>query len=161
MGEWKLIPSFEVDHDILEPGIYVSRRDFQGDEVLTTFDIRLTKPNVEPAIDNPAIHSMEHIGATFLRNHDEWGTEMVYFGPMWCRTGFYGVFKWDLESKDILPIITDMIQDIIDFEWKIPGCGKKECGNYLDHNLEMAKFEARRYLDKIKKFTDANLKYAG
>jgi S-ribosylhomocysteine lyase len=102
---------------------------------------------------------MEHLWATHIRNDDEWKDKMVYFGPMWCRTGFYTVFKWDLKPQDVLPIITDMIDSIINFEWEIPWAQRKECGNYLDHSLVMAQYESKKFRDEIEKFTDKNFQY--
>ena len=141
------IASFTVDHLKLEPGIYVSRRDEFQNIVLTTFDIRLTTPNKEPVLNTAENHSIEHIGATFLRNHLDWKDRIVYFGPMGCRTGFYLIVFGDYSSRDIVPLITEMFTFIADFEGEIPGAKKNECGNYLDQNLEMAKWVARRYLD--------------
>jgi len=155
----KTIPSFEVDHEKLYPWIYVSRKDFLWTNVITTFDIRLKKPNIEPVIDNPAIHSMEHIWATFLRNHKKWWNKTVYFWPMWCRTGFYTIFLWDINSKDILDLVKELFVYISIFEWKIPWCSSKWCWNYLDHNLSMANYESKVFLEKINNFTEKNLNY--
>lgn len=143
------IESFEVNHLNLDPGLYVSRKDSLGKEVLTTFDLRLTKPNDEPVMNTAPIHTIEHIGATFLRNHEEYSKDIIYFGPMGCRTGFYLIIKNDLESKDIVPLVKDMFEFIVDFEGDIPGENAKECGNYLDQNLKIAKYYSKRYLENV------------
>ena len=145
----KKIASFTVNHLALYPGIYVSRKDKVGEETVTTFDIRMTKPNVEPVMNTAEIHTIEHLGATFLRNHKAYGPETIYFGPMGCRTGFYLILKGDLSSKDIVTLVTDMYQFIADFEGDIPGAAARDCGNYLDQNLTLARFLAKRYLDQV------------
>lgn len=130
------IASFTVNHIDLLTGIYVSRRDRIGDNVITTFDLRFTRPNVEPVMDTAGIHTIEHLGATFLRNNEEWKDRTIYFGPMGCRTGFYAIFAGDLESKDIVGVIGEMIDFIInssDKECDIPGYSPRDCGNYLDN----------------------------
>ena len=145
------IESFKVDHTKLNRGIYVSRKDYDnetGKVIATTFDIRMKLPNREPVLNIAECHTMEHIGATFLRNHPIWKKETVYFGPMGCRTGFYVIFKGDLASEDVKGIITDMFKYIADFEGEIPGADSFSCGNYLDQNLPMAKFEAKKYYDE-------------
>jgi S-ribosylhomocysteine lyase len=142
------IASFRVDHTKLEPGIYVSRRDIAKTPVITTFDIRLTRPNVEPPIDQAALHTIEHLGATFLRNSNV-KDYIVYFGPMGCRTGLYLVFCDCTSVTEIRKLITEMFQFICDFEGEIPGAKAEECGNYLEHNLELAKFYAERYLGDL------------
>ena len=143
------IPSFTVNHEKLLTGIYVSRKDQVGDNILTTFDLRFTRPNLEPVMDTAAVHTIEHLGATFLRNDPEWKEKTVYFGPMGCRTGFYVIFKGDLKSEDIVEIIRKMIGFIIDFEGDIPGASPRDCGNYLDMNLSMAKYYARKYKHEV------------
>ncbi|OQY34052.1 MAG: S-ribosylhomocysteine lyase [Spirochaetaceae bacterium 4572_59] len=154
------IPSFSIDHKHLLRGIYLSRQDTVGKEVLTTFDIRIKEPNREPVMDNAALHTIEHLGATFLRNDPQWAEKTVYFGPMGCRTGCYVIFKGDLTSKDVLPLITDMFRFIADFNGDIPGATARDCGNYLEQNLDMAKWESRKYLNEVlTKITDANLNY--
>lgn len=145
----ELIKSFTIDHLKLNPGIYVSRKDKVGSEIITTFDIRMTKPNCEPVMNTAEMHTIEHLGATFLRNHPEWAGKTVYFGPMGCRTGFYVLFAGDLSSRDILPVITDMFEFIRAFDGPVPGADPRECGNYLDMNLPMAKYLAGRYLDEV------------
>lgn len=141
------IASFTVNHLDLYPGIYVSRKDNVNGNVITTFDLRMTKPNDEPVMNTAEIHTIEHIGATFLRNHKEYASKTIYFGPMGCRTGFYLILAGDYESKDIVALITEMYKFIRDFEGDIPGASPRDCGNYLDLNLGMAKYLAKRYLD--------------
>ena len=143
------IASFTVNHLKLIPGVYVSRQDKIGQETITTFDLRFTTPNLEPPMDNPGIHSIEHLVATFLRNHPTWSDKTIYFGPMGCRTGFYLILSGDYESKDIVDLVTDMYKFIADFEGDVPGAAAKDCGNYLDMNLPMAKFIAKKYLNEI------------
>ncbi|MBP3701572.1 MAG: S-ribosylhomocysteine lyase [Lachnospiraceae bacterium] len=143
------IASFTIDHLKLLTGIYVSRKDQIGAEVVTTFDLRITRPNFEPVMDNPAIHAMEHLGATFLRNHEQWKDRVIYFGPMGCRTGFYLLLAGDLSSEDIFDLMTEMFSFIADFQGEIPGASAKDCGNYLDMNLGMANYLAKRYLDNV------------
>lgn len=145
------ITSFTIDHLRLLPGVYVSRKDMVGDRVVTTFDIRMTRPNFEPVINTAELHAIEHLGATFLRNHKEWGTKILYFGPMGCRTGFYLLLNGDYESKDIVSLLKEMFTFIKDFEGEVPGACAKDCGNYLDINLPMAKYVAAKYLDEVLK----------
>ncbi|MBQ3796074.1 MAG: S-ribosylhomocysteine lyase [Butyrivibrio sp.] len=141
------IASFTVNHLDLEPGIYVSRKDKVGAETITTFDLRMTAPNKEPVMNTAEVHTMEHLGATFLRNDPEYKDRTIYFGPMGCRTGFYVVLAGDLDSKDIVPLITRMYEFMSTFEGEVPGASARDCGNYLDMNLGMAKFLAKKYLD--------------
>lgn len=156
------IPSFSIDHEHLLRGIYVSRQDRVGDELLTTFDIRIKEPNREPVMDNAPLHTIEHLGATFLRNDPQWAEKTIYFGPMGCRTGCYVIFKGDLTSKDILQVITEMFRFIADFSGDVPGAAARDCGNFLEQNLDMAKWESRKYLDEVlTKAKDANLNYPG
>lgn len=143
------IASFTVDHMKLLPGIYVSRKDTVGSEVVTTFDLRITRPNFEPVMNTSEIHTMEHLGATFLRNHEEIRDRVIYFGPMGCRTGFYLILAGDYTSKDIVPWIRELFEFIRDYQGEIPGAAAVECGNYLDMNLPMANFLAERYLDEV------------
>ena len=145
----KKIASFTINHLKLEPGIYVSRRDYIGSEVATTFDIRMTRPNYEPVMNTAEVHTLEHLGATFLRNHAEYGDRTLYFGPMGCRTGFYLLLSGDYESKDIVPLMREMFTFIAEFEGEVPGASPKDCGNYLDMNLPMAKYCARKYLKEV------------
>ena len=145
----KKIPSFTVDHIRLLRGIYVSRKDTVGNEIVTTFDIRMKEPNREPCLSPSAIHTMEHLAATFLRNHPEYKDKTVYFGPMGCRTGFYLLLAGDLSSKDIVPLMVEMFEFIRDYKGEVPGASPKDCGNYLDMNLGMANYLAKRYLDNV------------
>ena len=145
------ITSFTIDHLKLLPGVYVSRKDMVGDRAVTTFDIRMTRPNFEPVINTAELHAIEHLGATFLRNHKEWGKNILYFGPMGCRTGFYLLLNGDYESKDIVSLLKEMFTFIKDFEGEVPGACAKDCGNYLDINLPMAKYVAAKYLDEVLK----------
>ena len=143
------ITSFTIDHLRLLPGVYVSRKDMVGDRVVTTFDIRMTRPNFEPVINTAELHAIEHLGATFLRNHKEWRENILYFGPMGCRTGFYLLLNGDYESKDIVSLLKEMFTFIKDFEGEVPGACAKDCGNYLDINLPMAKYIAKRYMNDV------------
>jgi S-ribosylhomocysteine lyase len=145
----KQIASFTVDHIKLLRGVYVSRKDTVGDEVLTTFDIRMTRPNFEPVMNTAEIHTMEHLAATFLRNHADYSSKIIYFGPMGCRTGFYLILAGDYESKDIIPLLVEMFGFIKDFEGEVPGAAAINCGNYLDMNLNMAKYLAKKFLEEI------------
>ena len=143
------IASFTVNHLLLQPGIYVSRKDKVGAETITTFDLRMTSPNEEPVMNTAEMHTIEHLGATFLRNHPVYKDKIIYFGPMGCRTGFYLLMAGDLDSKDVVPLITEMYEFIRDFSGEIPGAAAKDCGNYLDQNLGMANYLAKRYLDNV------------
>ncbi|MDO4500479.1 MAG: S-ribosylhomocysteine lyase [Erysipelotrichaceae bacterium] len=144
----KKIASFTVDHTNLLPGLYVSRIDKKDNLAVTTFDLRFTAPNIEPVMDTPAIHTIEHLGATYLRNCDR-KDEIVYFGPMGCRTGFYLILFNELSSEDVFNLVTDTLKFIIDFEGEIPGAKPEECGNYSEQNLNMAKFYAKKYLSEL------------
>ncbi len=143
------IASFTIDHLKLLRGIYVSRKDKVAGGVVTTFDIRMTRPNFEPVMNTAEIHTIEHLAATFLRNHKEYGEKIVYFGPMGCRTGFYLLLAGDYQSKDIVPLITEMFQFISTFDDDVPGASAKDCGNYLDMNLPMARYVANKFLDEV------------
>ncbi|MCI8981858.1 MAG: S-ribosylhomocysteine lyase [Hungatella sp.] len=143
------ITSFTIDHLRLLPGVYVSRKDHAGDAVVTTFDIRVTRPNYEPVMNTAEVHTIEHLGATFLRNHQAFKDQVLYFGPMGCRTGFYLLLTGDYESKDIVPLMKEMFQFIRDFEGEVPGAAAKDCGNYLDMNLPMTKYLADKYLREV------------
>lgn len=156
----KKIASFTVNHLDLLRGVYVSRRDLVGESVLTTFDIRMKRPNLEPVINTGELHAMEHLGATFLRNHREWDEKTVYFGPMGCRTGFYVIFKGDLQPRDVLSILREMFEFMAKFRDEVPGATARDCGNYLDMNLPMARFEAKRFLEEVlKDIREENLVY--
>ena len=139
------ITSFTIDHIKLQPGLYVSRKDRIGTETVTTFDLRLTKPNGEPAMNTAEIHAMEHLAATYLRNDPQWKERVIYFGPMGCRTGFYLLLAGDLESEQIVPLVRGCFAFIRDFRGEIPGASAKDCGNYLDMNLPMANYWGARY----------------
>lgn len=146
------IDSFKVNHELLKRGIYVSRKDYDNktnNVIATTFDIRLKEPNKEPVMNTAEIHTIEHLAATFLRNHKVYKNETIYFGPMGCRTGFYVIFKGNLESIDIIEIMKEMFTFISEYTGKIPGADSKSCGNYLDQNLPMAKYEANKFLNEI------------
>jgi len=143
------IDSFTVDHRRLLRGLYVSRKDRIGGDTITTFDIRIKEPNREPVIDIPAMHTIEHLGATFLRNDRIWAEKTVYFGPMGCRTGFYAILKGDLSSEDIIMIMKDMFAFIATYEGVVPGASPVECGNYLCQDLPMARWEAGKYLKEV------------
>lgn len=141
------IASFTIDHIKLEPGVYVSRVDAVGNSFVTTFDIRMTAPNREPVMNTAEMHAIEHLGATFLRNHPEYGSKIVYFGPMGCRTGFYLLLVGEHSSRDIVPLLTQMYEFIRDFKGEVPGACAKDCGNYLDMNLPMANWLANKFLN--------------
>ncbi len=143
------IASFTIDHIKLQPGVYVSRKDTVGAEVITTFDLRMTSPNEEPVMNTAEMHAIEHLGATFLRNHGEDGSKTIYFGPMGCRTGFYLLLAGEYSSRDILPLLVQMYEFIRDYRGQVPGASPKDCGNYLDINLPMANFLAEKYLDNV------------
>ena len=143
------IASFTIDHIKLQPGVYVSRKDKVGAETITTFDLRMTSPNEEPVMNTAEVHTMEHLGATFLRNHKDYKDKVIYFGPMGCRTGFYMLLAGDLESRDVVPLVTEMYEFMRDFEGDVPGASAMDCGNYLDMNLNMAKLLAGKYLDNV------------
>lgn len=145
----KQIASFTIDHMKLLRGVYVSRKDTAGNEILTTFDIRMTRPNFEPVMNTAEIHAIEHLAATFLRNHTDFASKIIYFGPMGCRTGFYLILAGDYKSGDIIPLLTEMYEFIRDFEGEVPGASAENCGNYLDMNLNMAKYLAKKFLDEI------------
>ena len=154
------IASFTIDHLNLLPGIYVSRKDFVGNEVITTFDIRVTRPNFEPVMNTAEIHTIEHLAATFLRNHKEYKDKTIYFGPMGCRTGFYLLLSGDYESRDIVDLMKELFAFMADFEGEVPGASAKDCGNYLDMNLPMAKYVARKYLEEVlENITEERLVY--
>ena len=142
------IASFTVNHLTLEPGLYVSRKDRMGAATVTTFDLRMTAPNREPVMNTAEIHTIEHLGATYLRNDPDWKDRTVYFGPMGCRTGFYLLLAGDLEPRDVEELVQAMFRFIRDYEGPVPGAAARDCGNYLDMNLPMAKLLAGRYLEK-------------
>ena len=143
------ITSFTIDHIKLQPGIYVSRKDHIGEECVTTFDIRMTSPNEEPVMNTAELHTIEHLGATFLRNDPEVSDRVIYFGPMGCRTGFYLLLAGEQSSAGIIPLMKEMYTFIAGFEGEVPGAHPKDCGNYLDMNLPMAKYLANKYLSEV------------
>ncbi len=156
------IASFTIDHIRLQPGVYVSRKDKVGDSVVTTFDLRMTSPNEEPVMNTAEMHTIEHLGATFLRNQEVFGEKTLYFGPMGCRTGFYLLLAGDYDSREVLPLVTEMYEFIRDFRGEVPGAAARDCGNYLDMNLGMANYLAKRYLDvlyHIDEFPQSRLVY--
>ncbi len=153
------IASFQIDHLRLKRGVYVSRLDRFGGAVLTTFDLRMSEPNNEPVLDVPAIHTLEHMGATFLRSHAVWGAKTVYFGPMGCRTGLYMVLEGELTSAQALPLVREFLEWTLAFTGPVPGASAAECGNWRDHNLDMAQYEARRYLAVLRDAKPENLNY--
>ena len=153
----KKIDSFNVDHLELEPGIYVSRLDTLGDHQLITYDIRMTAPNDEPPIDLDGIHTIEHTGATWLRNHEQFGDEVIYFGPMGCRTGFYLILTDQVGHEDVLQMMKDMFAYISEYEGEIPGAAPEQCGNYQEQNLDMAKYYIKKYKDAL--VNERNLVY--
>ena len=153
------ITSFTIDHIRLLPGLYVSRKDAVGNETVTTFDLRLCKPNAEPVLNTAEIHTIEHLAASYLRNNQSWKERVLYFGPMGCRTGFYLLLAGDLLPEDILELMKDCFSFIAQYEGEVPGACAKDCGNFLDMNLPMAKYVAKRYLSVLENITDAQLRY--
>lgn len=153
------ITSFTIDHIKLQPGVYVSRKDYLGEQVITTFDLRMTSPNEEPVMNTAELHAIEHLAATYLRNDEEYQDKIIYWGPMGCRTGNYLLLAGDYQSKDIVPLIIRTFEFIRDFEGEIPGASAKDCGNYLDMNLGMAKYLAKKYLDVLYHITEDQLVY--
>ena len=155
------IASFTVNHLTLLPGIYVSRKDTVGSEVITTFDLRMTRPNFEPVLNTAEIHTIEHLGATFIRNHKTYKDKAVYFGPMGCRTGFYLLLEGEYTSKDIVPLMVEMFDFVRKYEGEVPGASAKDCGNYLDMNLPMAKYVANKFFEEVLlNITEERLIYA-
>ncbi len=153
------ITSFTIDHLRLLPGLYVSRKDRVGEGTVTTFDLRLTRPNFEPVMNTAEVHTIEHLGATYLRNDPAWKDKVLYFGPMGCRTGFYLLLAGDYESRDVLELVKSCFRFIRDYEGVIPGAAARDCGNYLDMNLNMAKYWAGRYESVLENITPERLSY--
>ena len=151
------IPSFCVNHLILERGIYVSRKDSVNGNIITTFDIRMKRPNREPVLHPDTIHTIEHLAATFLRNHPQWKERIIYWGPMGCLTGNYLIVQGDLESKDIVQLMRETFEFISTFEGDVPGASPRDCGNYLMMNLPVARIEAKRFLEEV--LVDPPLEY--
>ena len=156
----KKIPSFTIDHNRLQRGIYVSRKDSVGGETVTTFDIRMKEPNREPVVHAGALHTIEHLAATYLRNDPEWKDRIIYWGPMGCLTGNYLLMRGDLEPKDIVGLMQKTFKFVADFEGEIPGAAPKDCGNWLLHDLPMARWEARKYLEEVlENISEENMSY--
>ena len=153
------ITSFTIDHIKLQPGLYVSRKDRVGTETVTTFDLRLTKPNDEPVMNTAEVHTIEHLGATYLRNEPDWKEKVLYFGPMGCRTGFYLLLAGDYSSRDVLPLVTECFRFIRDYRGEVPGASPKDCGNYLDMNLSMANYWGAKYVHVLENADDTRLIY--
>ena len=153
------IKSFTIDHIKLQPGLYVSRKDMVGNETVTTFDLRLTSPNEEPVMNTAEMHTIEHLAATYLRNEKNWKHRVLYFGPMGCRTGFYLLMSGDYSSSDILPLVQSCFQFIAEYDDVIPGASARDCGNYLDMNLPMARYCAKRYYEVLSGISDNRLVY--
>ena len=152
------ITSFTIDHIKLQPGLYVSRKDKVGTETVTTFDLRLTKPD-EPVMNTAEVHTIEHLAATYLRNEPTWKDKVLYFGPMGCRTGFYLLLTGDYTSKDVVPLVLDCFRFIRDYRGEVPGASPKDCGNYLDMNLSMANYWGRKYAALLENIDDSRLVY--
>lgn len=155
----KKIPSFTINHNTLLRGIYVSRKDQVGGETVTTFDIRMKEPNREPALHPGALHTIEHLAATYLRNHPKWAESIVYWGPMGCLTGNYLLMKGDLQSSDILELMQETFRFVAEFEGEVPGAAPKDCGNWLLHDLPMAQLESAKYLEVLMQAGPENLNY--
>lgn len=153
------IASFTIDHIRLMPGLYVSRKDKVGSETVTTFDLRITSPNDEPVMNTAEVHTIEHLGATYLRNDPVWKDKVLYFGPMGCRTGFYLLLAGDASSEDIVPLVLNCFRFIRDYRGQVPGASPKDCGNYLDMNLPMANYWAGRYAALLENIDRAHLVY--
>ena len=154
------ITSFTIDHIKLIPGVYVSRVDYVAGNPITTFDLRMTSPNDEPVMNTAEMHTVEHLAATFLRNHAEYKDKTIYFGPMGCRTGFYLLLAGEYASKDIIPLMKEMFDFIARFEGEVPGASAKDCGNYLDMNLPMARYIAKKYyVEVLDNITEERLVY--
>ncbi len=153
------ITSFTIDHIRLQPGLYVSRKDHVGGETVTTFDLRFTSPNEEPVMNTAEMHAIEHLAATFLRNEPQWKDRVLYFGPMGCRTGFYLLLAGDYASRDVLNLVADCFRFVKDFQGEVPGASARDCGNYLDMNLPMAKYLAAKYVKLLENIGDDRLVY--
>ena len=153
------ITNFTIDHVRLQPGLYVSRKDSVGKEIVTTFDLRITSPNEEPVMNTAEIHTIEHLAATYLRNDETFKEKVLYFGPMGCRTGFYLLLAGDYASADVVPLIRDCFHFIAQFDGEVPGASAKDCGNYLDMNLPMARYVARKYATLLEKPRNDQLIY--
>lgn len=155
----KKIPSFTIDHNQLLPGIYVSRKDNVGNDVVTTFDVRMKAPNREPVLHPGALHTIEHLAATYLRNNEEWQDRIVYWGPMGCLTGNYLLMKGDMKSEEIVKLMIETFEFVANYDGVVPGTEPQDCGNYLLHDLPMARYEAKQYLKVLKNIKPENLNY--
>lgn len=156
----KKIASFTINHLDLLAGIYVSRIDFVGEHALTTYDLRMKAPNMEPVLNTAEMHTIEHLAATFLRNHPLFSNEIIYFGPMGCRTGFYLILKGERSSAEIAPLIKELFEFVASYTDEVPGASARDCGNYLDMNLPMARYEAARYVSTVlNNLTSVRLNY--
>ena len=153
------ITSFTIDHLKLQPGLYVSRKDKVGSETVTTFDLRLTKPNDEPVMNTAEVHTMEHLGATYLRTEPEWKDRVLYFGPMGCRTGFYLLLAGDYRPEDVVPLVRDCFRFIRDYRGEVPGACARDCGNFLDMNLPMANYWGAKYAQLLETIDESRLRY--
>ncbi len=153
------ITSFTIDHQLLQPGLYVSRKDQMGGVTVTTFDLRLTSPNEEPVMNTAEVHTIEHLAATYLRNEPTWKEKVLYFGPMGCRTGFYLLLFGDYTSEEALPLVRECFRFVETFSGEVPGASAKDCGNYLDMNLPMANYWGRRYAALLENIDDTRLNY--
>lgn len=153
------IASFTIDHNRLQPGLYVSRKDRVGAETVTTFDLRLTSPNEEPVLNTAEVHTIEHLAATYLRNEPQWKDRVIYFGPMGCRTGFYLLLAGEYTSQEVLPLVKNCFDFIGDYSGEVPGANAKDCGNYLDMNLPMANYWGKRYATVLKTADSSRLEY--
>lgn len=155
----KPIASFTINHLTLLPGVYVSRKDQVGNAIVTTFDLRITRPNAEPVMNTAEVHTIEHLAATFLRNHADFGSRIIYFGPMGCRTGFYLLLAGDYEPADILPLLRELFTFVRDYKGEVPGASAIACGNYLDMNLPMANYYGGKYLKVLENLTEERMVY--
>lgn len=153
------ITSFTIDHNRLQPGLYVSRKDKVGAETVTTLDLRLTSPNDEPVMNTAEVHTIEHLAATYLRNEPDWKGKVLYFGPMGCRTGFYLLLMGDYTSTDVLPLVKDCFRFVAEFSGEVPGASAKDCGNYLDMNLPMANHWGKKYSSLLETADASRLVY--
>ena len=153
------ITSFTIDHNLLQPGLYVSRKDSIGTEMVTTFDLRVTSPNEEPVMNTAEMHTIEHLAATYLRNEPTWKDKVIYFGPMGCRTGFYLLLAGDHTSEGVLELVKNCFAFVKDFSGEVPGASAKDCGNYLDMNLPMANYWGKRYYNLLDTITSDRLVY--
>ena len=153
------ITSFTIDHIKLQPGLYVSRKDKIGSETVTTFDLRMPKPNGEPVMNTAEMHTMEHLAATYLRNDVQWADKVLYFGPMGCRTGFYLLLAGDYTSAEVVPLVLNCFRFVRDFRGEVPGASAKDCGNYLDMNLPMANYWGAKYAALLENIDEEHLVY--